>query len=291
MIKTDALTKRYGPVAAVDALSLDIPGGSVVAVLGPNGAGKSTLLGLLMGLVKPTSGGGTVLGKNLLTESVEIRRASAVVPDSKALYRGVTAAEFLEFYARFFVDADVKSGLGLLERWGIDPHRRSEQLSSGARTKVLLAAALARRPELIVLDEPCEGLDVEGVEDLWTSLIRRAGSSDGLGVILATNRIEDAERVCDRLVILDRGRLVLDGQLDDLRERWRRLILRLPDGTEDLGPLPGLVMTRNRDGLIEATTSAWDASLQQHLPDGAELLDAFPMALREIYLAVVGHAS
>ncbi|MCH7563533.1 MAG: ATP-binding cassette domain-containing protein [Gemmatimonadetes bacterium] len=179
----------------------------------------------------------------------------------------------------------------MLERWGIDPHLRSEQLSSGARTKVLLAAALARRPELIVLDEPCEGLDVEGVEDLWTSLMRRAGSGDGLGVILATNRIEDAERVCDRLVILDRGRLVLDGQLDDLRERWRRLILRLPEGTEDLGPLPGLVITRHRDGLIEATTSAWDGSLQQHLPDGAELVDAFPMALREIYLAVVGHVS
>ena len=76
-----------------------------------------------------------------------------------------------------------------------------------------------------------------------------------------------------------------------LRERWRRLILRLPEGTEDLGPLPGLVITRHRDGLIEATTSAWDASLQQHLPDGTKLLDVFPMALREIYLAVVGHAS
>jgi ABC-2 type transport system ATP-binding protein len=106
MIRTESLTKRFGAVAAIDGLTVAVPRGSVVGVLGPNGAGKTTLLRMLLGLVRPTDGGCRVLGRDVERQSAEVRRIAALVPESKALYGGVTAATFLRFYASFFADAD-----------------------------------------------------------------------------------------------------------------------------------------------------------------------------------------
>jgi ABC-type multidrug transport system ATPase subunit len=162
-------------------------------------------------------------------------------------------------------------------------------LSRGARTKVLLSAALSRRPQLLVLDEPSDGLDPGAVEDLWSMLMERVGTHEGAGMILSTNRIDDAERVCDHVIVLDRGRLILEGETDDLRSGWRRLILRPPGSTETIDALPGVVACRSRNGVVEATTSEWDPSFSERLPAGVELLESNAMSVREIYLTVIGH--
>ncbi len=295
MIRTDQLTKRYGDTTAVDHLDVEVPAGSVVGVIGPNGAGKTTLLRLLLGLVPPTSGGGAVLGRDLVVESVAIRRRTALVPESKALYRGASAGDFVGFYAGFFPAFDHGGAMALLERWGVDAEVRSEALSHGSRSKVLLAAALGRDADLLLLDEPSEGLDPSAVEDLWGILMRRVGAPEGAGVVLSTHRLDEVERVCDRVVVMDRGRLVLEGEIDELRSRWRRVTVRArgseaaADPEVLTGAIPGRVAVRDRAGLVEATTSAWDPGLPERLAPDAEIVEVREMGMREIYLEAVGH--
>ncbi|MGE0556589.1 MAG: ATP-binding cassette domain-containing protein, partial [Gemmatimonadales bacterium] len=153
MIRTEGLTKRYGGVTAVDGLCLDLPAGSVVGVVGPNGAGKTTLLRLLLGITRPSAGRGSVLG-HPLADSLAIRRAVALVPDSKALYQHTTVAGFLRFYAAFHPSVDGGAARELLGRWDVDLDRPTAKLSRGERSKVLLAAVVARGAPLTLLDEP-----------------------------------------------------------------------------------------------------------------------------------------
>jgi ABC-2 type transport system ATP-binding protein len=290
MIRAESLTKRYGRETAIDRLTVAIPRGSVVAVLGPNGAGKTTLLRLLAGIIRPSAGGGHVLGRDMNRQALDIRRAVALVPESKMVYAGVSVADFLAFYASFFTDADMSAAATLAGSWGVAADRRADALSRGGLTKVMLAAVLSRRPELLVLDEPTDGLDAGVAEDLWSRLMERAGGADGAGVVLATHRIDEVERVCDRVVVLGRGRLILEGELDDVRARWRHIVIRPAPGFA-VESVPGIVASRTRNGLVEATTSSWDSSYRDRLPDGAELVQEQGMSLREIYLAAVAHES
>ena len=290
MIQTDSLTKRYGRLPALERLTMTVPAGSVLGVLGPNGAGKTTLLRVLGGLTRPTAGNGSVVGWDLAGDTVAIRRVTALVHESKMLYRGMSAEAFLRLYAGFFPDASVDAAHALLRQWRVEPDRRVDALSRGARTKILLAAALARRPKLFLLDEPSEGLDPNAVEDLWSRLFDRVGDDGGAGAVLSTHRVEEAERVCDRILVLHGGDVALEGDLEEVRMRWRRIIIRAASGIDVAAALPGVVATSSRQGLHEVTTSAWHSSYPERLPRGAELLETRGMGLREIYLTVVGHA-
>jgi ABC-2 type transport system ATP-binding protein len=288
MIEARGLTKRYDDRLAIDRLDLTVPAQSALGVLGANGAGKSTLLRMLLGLTRPTGGTLRVLGHDPVVESLTIRCESGWVPESKTLYRGMRVDEFVRFYAHFFPGTDAKKALEGLADSGLDGSARVEALSRGQRTRVVLAAVLARRPRLLLLDEPTEGLDPVAMQSTWTELVYRLGSLD-TGLVLATHRVEDVERLCDRVAILDRGRLLLHADLDDLRSAWHRVHMIGPQSAGGPETWPGVVECESSGGgmtLITDIGRGFPIDRLHEIDPGT--IRIHPMNLREIYLAVVG---
>lgn len=288
MIVTRGLTKRYDDQVAIDRLDLTVPAQSALGVLGANGAGKSTLLRMLLGLTRPTGGTLRVLDRDPVVEPLAIRRETGWVPDSKTLYSGMRIDEFVRFYTHFFPLADANKALGVLADSGLDGSARVDALSRGQRTRVMLAAVLARRPRLLLLDEPTEGLDPMAVQSTWEELVNRLASLD-TGLVLATHRVEDVERLCDRVAILDHGRLVLHADLDELRSAWHRVHVigpRSPGGPETW---PGVVERESSGGGTTLITDVGQGFPIDRLDEiDPDTIRIHPMNLREIYLTLVG---
>ena len=214
------VTRRFGDVTAVDRVSLEVRPGEIVGFLGPNGAGKTTTLRVCAGLLRLDGGQVFVDGLSLATEPLRARARMGFVPDRPFLYDRLSAREFLDFIAALYdvppAQAAERSAT-LLERLDLGAAADDfvESYSLGMRQKVSLAAALLHDPPLVLLDEPLQGLDPRGARELKDLLRERAAR--GRGVLVSTHLLEVAERLCDRVVILHRGRKVAEGSLDELR--------------------------------------------------------------------------
>ena len=216
------LSKTFGGKVAVDDLSLNVRAGELYALLGPNGAGKTTTLRMVAGLLKPNAGEISVFGHNVLTDPMAAKRVIAWAPDEPMLYDRLNPMEYLEFVAGLWgVEAAVAMPKAEeLLRWlGLWDSRaeRCESFSRGMKQKTALAGALIHDPRLLILDEPLTGLDAgvaRQVKDLLQERVK-----GGATVILTTHILEVAERMADRIGIIQNGRLVADGTLDELRAR------------------------------------------------------------------------
>jgi ABC-2 type transport system ATP-binding protein len=208
------LVRRYGDVEAVRGLTLDIPGGEIFGLLGPNGAGKSTTLRVLATLIRPTAGSVRVAGHDVVAESDEVRRRIGYVPEGADLYDALTGAEFLELLADLHrldrAVASTRSG-ALLQAFALagDIDRPVGDYSKGMKQKLLIVAALQHDPDVLLLDEPLDGLDVAAQETLKELLHKHARA--GRVVVYSSHILEVVERLCDRVGIIDRGRLVAHG--------------------------------------------------------------------------------
>lgn len=217
-----ALTKKFGDKLAVDALDLDIRAGELYALLGPNGAGKTTTLRMVTGLLKPDSGSIHVFGADVVADPIAAKRMLAWLPDEPALYDKLTAWEYLEFIAGLWgvppasARTEAERLLKLLGLWD-NRNDRCETFSRGMKQKAVLAGALIHAPKLLMLDEPLTGLDA-AASRLVKDLIRER-VAEGAGVILTTHILEVAERMADRIGIIKDGKLLIEGSLEDLRER------------------------------------------------------------------------
>jgi ABC-2 type transport system ATP-binding protein len=216
------LSKTFGGKVAVDNLSLEVRAGELFALLGPNGAGKTTTLRMVAGLLKPNGGGISVFGHDVLADPAGAKQVIAWAPDEPMLYERLTPLEYLEFVAGLWgVEATVAAPKAEeLLRWlGLWDNRaeRCEGFSRGMKQKTALAGALIHDPQLLILDEPLTGLDAavaRQVKDLLQARVR-----GGATVILTTHILEVAERMADRIGIIQHGRLVAEGTLDELRAR------------------------------------------------------------------------
>ena len=211
MITTRGLTKRYGAITAVDDLTVDVAAG-VVGLVGANGAGKSTLIKLLLGLLTPTSGTVQVLGLDAEREGEEVRRRVGYMPEHDCLPADVSATEFVVHMARISGlpptaarerTADVLRHVGLYE----ERYRSISGYSTGMRQRVKLAQALVHDPALVLLDEPTNGLDPAGRDEML-ALVRRIGADFGISVLVTSHLLGELERVCDAVVVIDGGRLL-----------------------------------------------------------------------------------
>ncbi len=171
VILTRDLAKSYGSVAAVHGLNLSVEPNRITAFLGQNGAGKSTTIKMLLGMVRPSCGEGTVLGKRITDaeENCQMRRKVAYVAENKPLYGYMTVEQTIRFASSFYSDWRVDVARRLLKEYKLPPQQKVQSLSKGMRTKLALLLAFARRPELLILDEPSEGLDPVGIEHLFSS--------------------------------------------------------------------------------------------------------------------------
>ena len=215
VIEAEGLTKHYGAVRALEGLDLEVGQGDVFGYLGPNGSGKTTTIRLMLGLIRPTSGRVEVLGGDPERDAVAIHRRLAYVPGEASLWPELTGTETLHLLGRLQGSVDEDYRAELIERFELDPGTRVRAYSKGNRQKVSLIAALATRPELLVLDEPTAGLDPL-MEQVFRECVQEA-KDRGQTVFLSSHVLAEVEALCDRVAILRAGRLVEVGSLDSLR--------------------------------------------------------------------------
>ncbi len=207
---------------AVDGLELTIHPGEFYAMLGPNGAGKTTTLRIVAGLLKPDAGSVTVYGIDALTDPIEAKRLIAWVSDEPMIYERLTPLEYLEFVAGLWsIDAAEAEARAreLIVRLGLAEHvdERCQSLSKGMRQKVALAGSLVHDPRLLIMDEPLTGLDAGSARRVKDMLVERV--RDGVAVVMTTHILEVAERMAERIGIIDKGRLIAEGTLEELRQQ------------------------------------------------------------------------
>jgi ABC-2 type transport system ATP-binding protein len=234
-VETSALVRRFGDFVAVDNLNLSVPRGSFFGFLGPNGAGKSTTIKMLTGLLAPTSGGISVLGRDLAVEPLEVKRRIGVVPEDLNLFERLTGAEMLAFTGRMYGLQQTEIAqrspelLDLMELRD-EPRKLIVEYSHGMKKKLCLACALIHRPEMLFLDEPFEGVDAiasRTLKDLLSRLTER-----GLTVFLTSHVLEIVERLCTDIGIIAQGKLLAVGSLDELKKG-----IKLEDDSQHSGPI------------------------------------------------------
>jgi ABC-2 type transport system ATP-binding protein len=224
VVQVDKLCYRYGEHLAVDHLSFEAHPGEVLGLLGPNGAGKTTTVRLMNGLLEPASGQMSILGLDPVVQDCDLRRHTGVLTETPALYERLTARQNLTFFGTMagMVVADRESSIKeLLAFFGLSDRAedRVSSYSKGMKQRLALARALLHHPQILFLDEPTSGLDPEAAQSVH-DLIESVSRQNGQTVLLCTHNLHEAERLCDRLVILDRGSLLAFGSLDELRKQY-----------------------------------------------------------------------
>ena len=235
MIKTEGLGKRFNDNWAVNELNLDIKQGEFYCLLGPNGAGKTTTLKLLVGLLKPTRGNIYICGKELQSDPLEIKKLLGFIPDSPYVYENLTVREFLGFVGTIFkldkktLSKEIDS---YLEMFNLQNSQEVllRDFSHGMKQRVVYVANLIHHPSVFLIDEPLVGLDPQGIH-LVKKLLKEEVSR-GLTILMSTHILQIAEELADRIGIIDRGTLVAEGTLDELRkitsqERLENIFLQL----------------------------------------------------------------
>ena len=224
VIDIRGLTKTYGTVKALDGLTLSIPRGGVYGVLGPNGAGKSTLFRALLGLIRPTAGDATLMGGRI-GDPATMRRMGSMI-ETPRFPPFLTARQVLEWLARAHGGVSKAEIAAWLDRVGLTEaaDRSVRGFSVGMMQRLGVAAALMTKPELVILDEPTSGMDPPGIQEM-RALIRGLADNDGVTVILASHQLQEVQRVCDRVAILNRGKVVAEGRVSELTASGERLRL------------------------------------------------------------------
>jgi ABC-2 type transport system ATP-binding protein len=289
VIETHELTKRYGDIDAVRTLNLQVTSQRVTAFLGRNGAGKSTTIKMLLGMTHPTSGTGTVLGRSITDAraNTEMRREIAYVGEDKQLYGYMTVEQMIRFTKSFYRDWQPEAEKRLLKRYQLPPGRRVKALSKGMRTKLALLLAFCRRPALLILDEPSEGLDPVSIEELLQALV--AAAADGTTVFFSSHQIAEVERVAEQVCIVDHGRLVMNFSLEDMRQHYRRITLGFAEQQPpEKFRMQGIqqIQTSGRQVVLTANQNA-DSIVELARAMEPVSVDVSPMGLREVFLETV----
>ncbi|MFE9914456.1 ABC transporter ATP-binding protein [Micromonospora sp. NPDC005553] len=231
----DGLTKRYGRRSALKDCTLDIPAGHVVGLVGPNGAGKSTLLQLACGLLDPTAGRIEVLGARPVSGSPRV----GFVAQDTPVYAGLTVADHLRMGAHLNPSWDAALAERRIAQVGLDPAQKAGKLSGGQRAQLALTVAAAKRPNLLLLDEPVAALDPLARRSFLQGLMELT-AEQGMSIVMSSHLVADLERVCDHLIVLVASRVRVAGDVDDLLATHHRLVGRRRD-TADLGAGRALV--------------------------------------------------
>jgi ABC-2 type transport system ATP-binding protein len=287
MIETSQLTKFFGNSCAVNQIQWTVPAGSICGLLGPNGAGKTTILKMFLGMTQPSSGSATVDRYDIVTDSVPLRKVAAFVPEDKLSYDSMKAGIFLRYYGSFFPDWSEAACQKLVTNWKIPLDQKIGRLSKGMRAKLIFAAAVARKARVLFLDEPTDGLDPASIEELLTVLTSWI-SIENRTAVIATHRLDETERICDRIAVLNQGKLELSGDLDDLRTNWKWIEVagNVPEETiRQWKEVHRLEKTVN--GIKIMTRSNPREVIERLQTYALSPTNIFDMNLREIYLASI----
>ena len=276
LIAAESLTKRFGKLLAVDAIDFSVARGEAFGFLGPNGAGKTSTMRMIAGVSPVTSGSLTIFGMNPATQGAEIRARLGVVPQEDTLDLELTVRENLQMYGRFFDLAWAEAARRadeLLEFVQLQERAKDkvDELSGGMKRRLSVARALINQPDLLLLDEPTTGLDPQARHLVWDRLYRL--KQGGATIVLTTHYMDEAEQLCDRLVVMDKAKIAAAGTPRELIDRYStREVVELrfaPDEHPNLdGPLEGLVerveVLPDRVLLYTADGDAASAAVHRH---------------------------
>jgi ABC-2 type transport system ATP-binding protein len=284
-IDSKDLTKTYGSIRAVGGINLSVPRGAIYGFLGRNGAGKTTTIKMLLGLTRPTAGTAKVFGMDVSTECMAILRRTAFVSEKKTLYPSLTASELVRFSRGFYStwsDSAVEKYARLLE---IPMKQRFEKLSNGNQTKVWLLLALSQGADLLILDEPTTALDPVSVDQLL-HVLAEDGLDRGCTIFFSSHQLEEVERIAEYAGVIDRGKLLLESRLDDIKSEFRLITAAgnsLPTQTSSQvlsvvteGNFYRYVVTKEADSFASGLSQ-----------NGATITNVATLSLREIFLQLV----
>jgi ABC-2 type transport system ATP-binding protein len=288
-IEISHLSKRYGSSVAVDDLSLQFPSGTVFGLLGPNGAGKTTTFKVMLGLMRPNSGSVAYGGEPLAPATFE---NLAYVPERSVLYEWMTVAQHVEMNRRAFGRFDPNVATQLLARFGVDARKRVRALSKGMRTATMVSLAFARNASTLILDEPTSGLDPVNQRHVLGLIVNEAAR--GNTVLFSSHQIGQVERAADRIAVLERGRLILTGGVDDLKADRKIVEGVFPSSTYDIGalaadPRVARVDSVERIARLLVTGGAEDVA-QRMTASGATGVRILDLNLEDIFFYAVSPA-
>jgi len=287
IIETSQLCKSYKGKPALRGLDLRVPAGSIFGFLGRNGAGKTTTIKTLMGLLRADSGSAHVFGSPVTDadRSADIRRRIGFVTEDKELYPYMTVEQVIRFTRPLFPKWRHDLERRYLEIFELPLERKIPELSKGMRSKLMLLLAISRGADLLILDEPTDGLDPAAIEDVMRELVTIAATS-GTTMFFSSHQLADVDLIADHIGIIDQGRMIVSGSLDDIKARYQRLRVvlanqvevpaRWESGVESVkqeGRVVSLLASRNVDAIVEQA---------QSIP-GA-VVERYPVTLKEIFL-------
>jgi ABC-2 type transport system ATP-binding protein len=286
IIETNNLKKIYGEKAAVDGIDLAVERGSIHGFLGRNGSGKTTTIKMLLGLTHPTSGEARVFGLRPedRKEGVRIRRRIGFVSEDKGLYDHVKVEQMISFTRSFFPNWDLEMERRLIDLFELPLRQSVKKLSKGMRTKLALLLALPRRADLLVLDEPTEGLDPAITEDTLQALVGLAAG--GTTIFFSSHSLSEVEQIADHVSILDRGRIVVEGALDELKENYRRIHMVFEEEAPEKALVAAGAAQFRRDARSLTVFADRDVEtiVDRAYLHNAVSVDVAPVTLKEIFL-------
>jgi ABC-2 type transport system ATP-binding protein len=282
------VSKKYRYFTLED-IHLKLPRGQIMGLIGANGAGKSTTIRILMGLVHQDSGEVRVLGHSMPAEQVAAKWDIGFASEDMRLYDSMTLDWHMSFIQSIYPNWDASYAQILLKRFGLRSEQKMKGFSHGQRVKAALLLVLARKPQLLVLDEPTTGLDPVARHEILRELTG-VMAEEGRSILFSSHNTQDVEQISDQITFIDRGRIIDSMDKETYLDRWRRLRLEVPLGIE-LPPLPGIVGVQRQGRLAVATSNAFVPDLAHaYEHTGVRVQSIESMTLEEIFVANVEHS-
>lgn len=288
MIEVRNVIKEFDGFRALDDLSMTVPTGSVYGLVGPNGAGKSTIIRHLTGIYRQDAGEIMIDGAPVF-ENPEVKSRIAYIPDDIFYYANASIREMMDFYRSIYPHFDAERFKKLSDVFGLDPKRQMRRLSKGMQKQAAFWIAVSLRPEILILDEPVDGLDPVMRRQIW-SIIMADVAENGTTVLVSSHNLRELEDVCDSVGIMNKGKIMIERSLNELQENIVKIQLALPDGESlpegldilhksNTGRLQSLIMHGTQEELTEKLQSAHPI-----------FIDAVPLTLEEIFIYELGGA-